>query len=389
MLINIYSGPFNEYSLIMAVLVFNLAMIVVAMMRRRTGYLAKYSTLALVLLALFGALRITLPIGFPFTHVINSFNVFPRIESVLMTRVWPGAELWAVMLLIWGGGALVMLLRIARQMFKEHMYRQRYRIAEGDQANRIVQELQLKNIKIIVSPDVVVPYVIGFFQAKIYLPHIEMTDDALIQILKHEYQHFKSRDILIKTFYSLLSIVFWWNPIVHVFMRELDHLLEMRCDEALTKRMDEDDKTRYMESLLFIAKYIQAKNTARPAGVSAFVRVEQYGFMEQRFHLIQSGGNIKSVGKQIASVALVVMVFIASFMVVVQPARYPSELDTEEIFRITAENAYILITKDGRYEMHIEGQPTVDLGELPTFDRKETFDLLNYLYNNLPIIEED
>ena len=285
-----------EYSLIIAVLLFNLAMIVIAILRRRTGFLTKYSTTALVLLALFGALRVILPISFPFTYVVNSYVTIPKIESLLAFDVWPGTfkiELLIIVYLIWVAGSLFMLLRTMRNILTENLYRQRYRVVKNEQAERLVWELRLKHTRIITSPDVVVPYVTGFIKAKIYLPDIEMEDDVLKLILKHEYQHFKSLDSYIKAFYTSLSIVFWWNPIVHIFLRELDRLLEIRCDEVVTNHMSEGEKTQYLESLLFIAKHIHTK-TITLASVSAYIQTEQYGFMEQRFSLINKGGNKNS-----------------------------------------------------------------------------------------------
>ena len=371
-----------EYSLIMAVLLFNLAMIVIAILRRRTGFLTKYSTTALVLLAVFGALRIVLPFSFPFTYVVNSFVAIPKIESLLSFDVWPGAsriELHNMVFLIWAVGSLFMLLRTMRNILSEALYRQRYRVVKDEQAERLARELRLKHSRIIISPDVVVPYVTGFFKAKIYLPGIEMEDDVLKLILKHECQHFKSLDSYIKAFYTLLSIVFWWNPIVHIFLRELDRLLEIRCDEAVTNHMSEGEKTQYLESLLFIAKHIHTKTTTL-ARVSAYVQSEQHGFMEQRFSLISKGGSNNSSIKQVVSVVLVVVVFMASFMIIIQPAYLPTKNDLGGVFELDPENAHILFTHEGKYELYIDGLLLLELEE----------DLIKMEdFKNIPFIMED
>jgi beta-lactamase regulating signal transducer with metallopeptidase domain len=373
-----------SYSLINAILLFNFAMVVIALLRHRTGYLTKYSTPALILLTMFGGFRVILPFSFSFTFVVNSFEIFPMIKSVLSTDIWPGAnrlELQSAILLIWGAGSFIMLFRMVRCILKERMYRQRYRVAESPQVNHVVRGLQLKHKKIVVSPDVVVPYVTGFLRPQIFLPNIVMADHVLELILKHEYQHFKSRDILIKAYYTLLSIVFWWNPIVHIFLRELDRLLEIRCDETLTKCMDEDEKTLYMESLLFIAKHIMTKDTTRLMSVSSFIQAGQYGFIEQRFRLIQSNRNLKSSIKQIVSVSMVVMVFMASFLFIIQPASIPPEFDTGGVFRICPGNAYILITRDGSYMLYIDGQFVFELDEDLIIEED--------YFKGLSIVEED
>ena len=355
-----------SYSLIIAVLLFNLAMVIIALLRRWTGYLAKYSTTALVLLAVFGAMRVVLPFSFPFTHVVSSYELIPSIRMFFRTDVWPGAgslELYYLILIIWAAGSLVMLFRITRSTLQVLSYQRRYRTDESAEVDRIVQKNGFRNTKIVVSPDVVVPYVAGFFKARIYLPRIELDDNALGLILKHEYQHFKSKDVLIKAFYLLLSVIFWWNPIVHLFLRELDKLLEIRCDAVVTKRMNENEKTLYMESLLYIARHIQSKETASHATASAFVQAGQYGFLEQRFHLIKTGENAKSGIMQAISIALIVFIFTTSYFVIIQPAYMPLGYNTGEVFSITPENAYIVATLDGRYELYIFGQFVEELEE--------------------------
>ena len=386
MSINYYQTTTNyalidKYSLIMAILLFNSAMAIAALLRRKAGYLAKYSASALVLLALFGALRVFLPLTFPFAYVHNSWETIPKIAAALGADIWPGANriaLYDVLLVIWGVGSLAMLIRVARNELKERSYRKRYRVSENAQACRVARELGLNRAKITVSPDVAVPYVTGVFTARIYLPRIEMPDDALGLVLKHEYQHFKSRDMLIKAFYALLSILFWWNPIVHIFLRDLDRLLEIRCDEAMTRRMGEDEKTLYLESLLLVAKHIQTKGTAKLAGASAFVKTGQHGVMEQRFLLIHNSRNTKSSIKQIVSIALAVTLFIASFLVVILPAYPPPPMEEGE-FTLSPDNSYILVTRDGRYKLYSDGEL---LSEDETFIEK-------YYFKDLPIIMGD
>jgi beta-lactamase regulating signal transducer with metallopeptidase domain len=348
------------------VLMFKLDMIVIDMLRRRTGYLTKFSTHALLLLALFGAFRVILPFSFPFTFVVNSFETFPMIEAVMNADVWPGTsrlEFQAMILLIWGVGSLVMLIRIMHHIITERMYRQRYRIVKDVQVDRVALSLQLKHAKIIVSPDVFAPYVTGFLRARIFLPDIAMEDNVVELILKHEYQHFKSLDILIKAFYAFLYIVFWWNPIVHIFMQELDCLLEVRCDANMIKHMNKNEKILYMKSLLFMSEHIMAKDAAGQVSATSFVQSGQCEFIKQRFHLIKSYSNSKSTIKQVVSVAMVVIVFIASFMFIIQPAGRPPEVDMGDIFTICPERAHIFVTKDGSYTLYVDGQFVLELDE--------------------------
>jgi len=102
-------------------------------------------------------------------------------------------------------------------------------------------------------------------------------------------------------------------------MREFDRLLEVQCDAALVKNMSEGEKTLYMESLLSIAKHVQTINTKPPVSISSFAITENGGFMEQRFRLIQRDKNVKQRRLQLTSVVVVVIIFLSTVMINVQP----------------------------------------------------------------------
>jgi len=352
---------FIHYSLIIAVLLFNLAVVAIALLRQCIGYLAKYSTLALILLALLGALRLVLPLSFPhITIVINSYVILPNIVTFLRTDIWLGTsrfELQNLLLMAWGCGFLFMLFRTICKVRRFNSFQKLYRFSDSTAANKIAQELELKNVRIAVSQDVVVPYITGVFRTWIYLPDVEMPKAEFEMILKHEYQHFKSRDLAIKLFYLSLSIVLWWNPFVHVFQRELDNLLEIHCDEVMTKCMSNKEKATYLSALAFITDYIDFRDSGSPATVSSLVRAEKdSNFMSQRVKLIK--GENKSTLKQLVSIVLVVMVFFASFMFVVQPLHLVPD---DELFVITPENAHIVLAVDGTYRLYVYEQFVFEL----------------------------
>ena len=358
------------YSLVIAIVLFNLSMVAVALLRQKTGYLAKYSTFALVLLMLFGALRVALPFSFPqLTVIVQSFDILPSIAAALEADILPGAgrfELGTLLLALWVAGSVTMLLRTVRKVRRFNQLRACYMPADNLQAVKIAQKLKMKRISIIVSPDVGTPFVTGIFKAWIYLPEMHMPDDKLEMVLRHEYQHFKSCDFLIKAFYLMLSVVFWWNPFVHIFQRDLDALLEIRCDEAVTKHMNQSEKTAYLETLVHIMKHIKSRNATNPASAPtgfALVRtVDRDEFIAQRFRLITS--NKKSTGRQIISVVLVVLIFLASFMVIIQPAHNMPAEDMEGAFRICPESSHILLTSDGRFKLYVDGQFVSELPEI-------------------------
>ncbi|MCL2392448.1 MAG: M56 family metallopeptidase [Oscillospiraceae bacterium] len=173
------------YSIIMAILLFNIAMIAVALLRKKTNYMAKFSTSALILFAFLGVLRIILPLSFPFTHVVSSYDMIPWLGSVLQTDLWPWAGTFNIamaIIFIWIVGSAVFLFRAVLRLYKHHKQTKTYKHADNTIVHKLAQELGFKRTEIIVSPNVKVPYVTGLIKARIYLPEIELSDDMLAMI---------------------------------------------------------------------------------------------------------------------------------------------------------------------------------------------------------------
>ncbi|MCL2409353.1 MAG: M56 family metallopeptidase [Oscillospiraceae bacterium] len=373
------------FSLVMAVLLFNLALVVIALLRHRTRYLAKYSTSALVLLMLLGALRLFLPLSFPqITLAIHSFDLLPRIMSLIRTDIWPGSgrlELQTTLLIVWGIGSVVMLLRTIHIVRKLKLALRLYKHnpADNSRAVLLAQKLGMRRASIIVSPDVEIPFVTGIFRACICLPVMDnIPDNEFEMVLRHEYQHFKSCDILVKSFYNMLCIVFWWNPFVHFFHHNLDRLLELRCDAAVKKHMTCEEKATYLSSLYNVMRYTELRDAIRSATASTYVQTEAVDyekFLEQRFQLIES--DERSAKKQIVSVTLIMLVFLASFMFIIQPFHHPPEYDAVDIHVMYDEASFILFTTDGRYKLFLDGRFVYELQEIPD------------MFANIPIIKEE
>jgi len=365
-----------RYSLINAIVLFNLAMVVVALLRHKTSYLARYTTTALMSLLLFGAIRIFIPISIPYvTFVVNSYDLFPYIESFLRLDVMPGNsrfELQNALLAIWIVGIVVAGLRTVQKIKLFRFIHKTYNVIDNMRESQMARNLNMKRVNITVSSDVSVPYVTGVLRAKIYLPPLVLTDSELEMILRHEYQHFKSGDALIKRFYLFLSIVFWWNPFTHIFLRDLDCLLEIRCDAAMSKNMTHDEKARYLRTLLSI--YRRSSNGFESVGASTLFRTNNEKLIVQRFKLITSEN--KSFVRQFLSVMMVVFLFLASYMVIFQPF-YPISPEYEgSVFAITPENSLIVLTAEGIYRIYIDG---VFFGELTE---------ITIPFDGLPIVDE-
>lgn len=97
------------------------------------------------------------------------------------------------------------------------------------------------------------PCVVGFIRPKIYtIPNL--TKKQLEHIILHEQMHIRYKDYVWKLLsFGVLSI-HWFNPFVWIFYKVFQGEVEKACDERVIKRIGEEQKEDYSESLLALAR---------------------------------------------------------------------------------------------------------------------------------------
>lgn len=96
------------------------------------------------------------------------------------------------------------------------------------------------------------PFVLGFFQPRIYLP-TGMSEHEKSYIILHERTHIRRYDHMIKLAAYFVLCLHWFNPLVWVAFLLMGVDMEMSCDERVLKEMGDGIKKDYSLSLLSMA----------------------------------------------------------------------------------------------------------------------------------------
>lgn len=375
----------SVYSVISAILFFNIALVLVFILRRNTEFLVRYSVSVLLLLTCLSILRLFAPIDFPYAIIITSEKAFPAVENFLAKPLSPNLSrlrFSTLLLALWAFGTLAFIIRdVVRLVSAKHQRRQ-YRPADRPEMQTTAEELGIP-FPVIATSAVAVPCAGGIFHPVIYFPDIDSSEEDRSFILRHEMQHICGRDSLIKLFCFLLRDLFWWNPVIHLFLQDLDAMLEMRCDAKVTADMDERSVLRYMRTILTYADRTHiSQPDPSPATAAESGFAGESNEVKQRvnilFHLRKRRpGYIRGL-----IYALTVAAFLASYIVILQPVRLP-EQNSQDLFMYSdeaAQGSYIEKV-DGRYYAHFDGFPSaseISEGELS-----------NPPFNEMPIIERN
>lgn len=150
-----------------------------------------------------------------------------------------------------------------------------------------------------IARDIKAPYISGFFTPTIALPPVRWPEEDLRLILLHEWQHFCNRDQWIKLVFYGFCCVFWWNPVMWLLKRQLDQLLELRCDFKVLEKLPEEERDSYYEMLLRTYRAIRTTEPGKAAeeGRKPWPRFYRHRVI-QRFRLGLNFGLVGNKGRK-------------------------------------------------------------------------------------------
>lgn len=117
-----------------------------------------------------------------------------------------------------------------------------------------------------------------------------LTDQDLYNIFTHEYNHLRNHDTLYKIVVRTFTCFLFWNPFIYFLNREIEQLLELRCDQVSTCESSYTEKKSYLGSILTILKKVKddnAKSTVIQNSMLSFSLVSaDESFIKERFDFV-------------------------------------------------------------------------------------------------------
>lgn len=342
----------SVYSFFSSVIFFNLSLVIVFWLRRKTRFLARYTASTLIFLAFLGLIRLFTPVDLDFAYVVESRHVIPVIQETF-TADLPGSgiSLGLILLVVWGCGTALYAARDIAVCLKSRRIRASYGYVEDEQVRRVAAGFG-RQYTVKVSPDIPQPYTAGVLRPVIYLPCLALSDSELAFVLRHEVQHVRSRDGLKKLLFLTIEALFWWNPIAHISMDEIDALLELQCDAKVIRGFDENKVLDYMQTMLSVMEQTSLVYEGYDDHVFAFAKSKPQ--MQQRFEVMLHREDRKPKRIRVLLNGLFLAVFLLSYMVILQPAFTPPDTDVLNYVAFNNDNSYIL-HEDGQYNLYYNG----------------------------------
>ena len=96
------------------------------------------------------------------------------------------------------------------------------------------------------------PFVTGVIKPRIYLPST-LSEKEAVYIILHEQQHIKRFDHIFKLLAFIALSIHWFNPVIWLAYEFAMQDMEMSCDEAVIRKLGDDIRSSYTQSLLNFA----------------------------------------------------------------------------------------------------------------------------------------
>lgn len=162
-----------------------------------------------------------------------------------------------------------------------------------------------KDVKLIRNSYVSTPMLIGIKNPVIIIPDIDFSKVQLKNVLLHEIAHLKRHDIKVKWMIMIASSLHWFNPLIYIIKREINHACELACDEAVIKSFNGLEKQCYGDTLISMAS-----ERKYSAGVLQATMSEEKKTMKERLVAIM---NYKQKSKPVLlSSAFVLIILVVS-----------------------------------------------------------------------------
>jgi len=164
-------------------------------------------------------------------------------------------------------------------------YLRRTNMPAKDEQNELLNSLMNRRhkVRLVRNPFVTTPMLIGILRPCIIIPDTDFDGEQLKNILLHEISHLRRLDIAVKWLTMVAAAIHWFNPLMYLIKKEINHACELACDEAVIKNLTLAEKQVYGDTLISVAaehKY--------PIGVMQVTMSEEKKSLKERLLAIMN-----------------------------------------------------------------------------------------------------
>lgn len=363
------------FSTLLSMIIINAVFVIALNQVVKTSVINYFNIDLFLLSSLVILLRFLLPFEFPFTVSVPVkwglsylYDLFVMLEINILGHP---INIFTIFMIAWYIGILICGSRLFLQFTT---IRQRYRLREAapdSDAYAILHKITSCHQKsrtvfrIYITPRNITPFIYGIFHPVIVLPDSVHSKEELFYILSHETAHYYNHHTLYKFLCSLLEVIYFWNPLVKIFVKEINRIIEISVDSKVIAPLEPLGRLDYSKSLTSMARTLAEKKTtpaftatynpAKAAGSRLNKSPKTKSSLSQRIQMIiGSPDKIKTLAPNgLVSSLLLIGALMISLVFVFEPYRIPSKYE-EGTFNSDSRNLFYIANDDGTYDLYLE-----------------------------------
>lgn len=395
------------YSVLTTFLWFNVFVLLLCVLRWKLKILLGYQLFPLLLLIGLSVVRLLVPVEPSFALEVESTRVLPFLQDRSRVEVAAiGGQTVTVASLVILVLSAVSLALLVRLFFLLHRKSSQLRQGARTDDPRLLAIFQRvkgeapsrRQCRLYVSDQCPGPCIFGVVRSHVLIPRelCALGDRDLYYVLKHEWRHHLEYDVAVKLLIECLCCLLWWDPLVYLLRYNLNQTLELKCDAKVTREFPEEERLSYAEALMNTLRVCGRKSVDQPREAMLSIpflgatltkrRVKADEDLIQRFDVVLEVDRRDSKRAKRGLVAVMMLLFAASFCFVIQPFRLPPEdelivtTDSENFvgsFKVTSKATFLLDNQDGTYSLFVNNNYLHDVDER---------DIESEMFRSIPIV---
>lgn len=246
-------------------------------------------------------------------HFKRDFNKVVEIKSISS----PEDSLWipkwlSVVLIVW---LCLVVIFAVYQIVK-------YRIDIKkllSQSEKVYVEVNGETVDLLVHKNIRTPYTVGFIKQSVIVPADSLKHPCFGMCYRHENQHRKSHDSLMKLICIVIICIHWLNPVAILLLLLYRMTAEYICDAEAVEGCTDDEKKRYARLLIELSAVDESLSMVWKNNLSGAEKL-----MRRRINYVMKRKGFMKKG--IAIVATVLTVFAsASTILAYEPLTWTDE----------------------------------------------------------------
>lgn len=317
-------------------------------------------------------IRLFLPFEFVNTRTFASKNILPTIYSIGKTNLGSFPFKISIGQIIFGIWLVGFFIKLGTFLIDNYQLKKIVHSltnVPNDLLDPTISSMIPQNVKMYYSDIPSSPYSVGILKPGIVFSDLDLDVKTQQFIVAHELKHIRNFDNLKKYFIEFLVCIYWWFPLIYLFRKEVDSIIEINVDYQMVKNKPSDVYFQYTDCLIAVAKKLEESIVQRSDYRKNYSNIHYSNFvifegntLTRRINFLLEEYPVRPTPWILKILLIVLPLMITS--VIVEPY-YSNTRVTKGTFQIPNDktDTYILKEKN-TYHLILKGK---DLGEIKNF----------------------